>query len=168
MMIKWKLMLATLPYVVAALTCKLVLVKGLGFKGYIDFGEVGLVLTGGVFLIGFMLAGTMADYKESEKLPAELACILETIDETFAQAGVGRPQLDALAGRRAVRATAVAVRDWLYKKLTDEQIFARLTALATTNHEPQRAGAGSHRRLSKPPSASHEIRRVKRRGPASQ
>jgi hypothetical protein len=144
MMIKWKLMLATLPYVVAALTCKLVLVKGLGFKGYIDFGEVGLVLTGGVFLIGFMLAGTMADYKESEKLPAELACILETIDETFAQAGVGRPQLDALAGRRAVRATAVAVRDWLYKKLTDEQIFARLTALATTIHELERAGAGSY------------------------
>jgi UTP-glucose-1-phosphate uridylyltransferase len=36
--------------------------------------------------------------------------------------------------------TAVAVRDWLYKKLTDEQVFARLTALATTIHELERAG----------------------------
>jgi hypothetical protein len=32
-----------------------------------------------VFLIGFLLAGTLADYKESEKLPGELAGRMETI-----------------------------------------------------------------------------------------
>ncbi|MDB4928108.1 MAG: hypothetical protein JWM10_592 [Myxococcaceae bacterium] len=143
-MFKWKLMVSTLPYVAAALVCKLVLVKAVGFKGYIEFAEVGLVLTGGVFLIGFMLAGTMADYKESEKLPAEMACILETIEETFAQAAVGRPQLDETAGRRAVRETAVAVREWLFKKISQEQLFARLTGLATTIHELEKAGAGSY------------------------
>jgi hypothetical protein len=37
------------------------------------------LVTGNVFLIGFMLAGTLADYKESEKLPGELAGRVETI-----------------------------------------------------------------------------------------
>lgn len=143
-MFKWKLMLKTMPYVAAALVAKLVLVKGLGFHGYIEFSEVGLVLTGGVFLIGFMLAGTMADYKESEKLPAEIACTLETLEETFAQAGVGRPQLDAKAGQRAVVETAGAVRDWLFKKVTQAQLFAQLNALGVMAHELEKSGAGSY------------------------
>jgi hypothetical protein len=32
-----------------------------------------------VFLLGFLLAGTLADYKESERLPGELAASVETI-----------------------------------------------------------------------------------------
>jgi hypothetical protein len=32
-----------------------------------------------VFLLGFLLAGTLADYKESERLPGELASSLDTI-----------------------------------------------------------------------------------------
>ena len=144
MLLKWKLMLKTLPYVAAALIAKLVLVKGLGFNGYIEFAEVGLVLTGGVFLIGFMLAGTMADYKESEKIPAELACILETLEETFAQAGVGRPQLDPPAGQRAVLATATAVRAWLFKKITPEQLYQQLSDLGAAVHALELGGAGSY------------------------
>jgi hypothetical protein len=82
-MLKWRLMLTTVPYVLAAVAVKMGLHYGLGFDGVIEFSDMSLVLTGGVFLIGFMLSGTMADYKESEKLPSELACTLETIEETF-------------------------------------------------------------------------------------
>ena len=80
-MIKWKLMLTTLPFVVAALVLRAVLDYVVVFTPVVDFGDVALVLTGGVFLIGFMLSGTMSDFKESEKLPAELACSLETMEE---------------------------------------------------------------------------------------
>jgi hypothetical protein len=31
------------------------------------------IIAGGIFLFGLILTGTMADYKESEKIPAEIA-----------------------------------------------------------------------------------------------
>ncbi len=68
-MLKWKLMVSTLPVVLVLLGLKLVLEHVFGFEGLIDFSDVGIILTSGVFLIGFLLAGTMADYKEAEKLP---------------------------------------------------------------------------------------------------
>lgn len=37
------------------------------------------VIAGGIFLFGLILAGTMADYKESEKIPAEIASACESI-----------------------------------------------------------------------------------------
>lgn len=41
-----------------------------------------MVVSAGVFLIGFMLAGTMADYKESERILGEIVSALESIEET--------------------------------------------------------------------------------------
>ena len=70
---------------------KLLLEHVLGFEGLVDFSDVGIILTSGVFLIGFLLAGTMADYKEAEKLPADLSCTLETLEEIFVLAATGRP-----------------------------------------------------------------------------
>ena len=55
-MLKWKLMVSTLPVVLALLGLKLFLEHVLGFEGLIDFSDVGIILTSGVFLIGFLLA----------------------------------------------------------------------------------------------------------------
>jgi len=98
--LKWKLMLSTLPIVLLLLAVKLFLERVLGFEGLIDFSDVGIILTSGVFLIGFLLAGTMADYKEAEKLPADLSCTLETIEEIFVLAATDRPALDLSTSRR--------------------------------------------------------------------
>ena len=81
--VKWKLMLTTLPITLFILLLKLGIVHGLNYDGLVKFSEIGLVITGGIFLIGFMLAGTMADYKESEKIPSEIACAIETIEDTI-------------------------------------------------------------------------------------
>ena len=43
----------------------------------IEVSDVTVLFTGAFFVIGIILAGTMADYKESEKLPGEAATILE-------------------------------------------------------------------------------------------
>lgn len=39
------------------------------------------LIAGGIFLVSLLLAGTLADYKESEKMPAEIAGSLESIYE---------------------------------------------------------------------------------------
>ena len=39
------------------------------------------VVAGGIFVIGLIVAGTLADYKESEKMPAEIAAALANINQ---------------------------------------------------------------------------------------
>ena len=53
-MIKWRLMVTTLPYVAAVLVVKLVLQFQVGVQGLVEFGDVGMVFTAGVFLLGFL------------------------------------------------------------------------------------------------------------------
>lgn len=143
-MVKWKLMVSTMPFVVAAVACKIFLENVVKFDGIIDFSDVGIVLNGGVFLIGFMLAGTMTDFKESERLPADMACSLEAIEEAFVQAGVGRPAVNVNAGRRAVLQTVTSLLDWLQKRSSKQGHFDALTRLADTLYVIEGQGAGPH------------------------
>ncbi len=140
-MIKWKLMLTTMPYVLVAVALRLILDYVLKFHGVVEFTDVGMVLTGGVFLIGVMLAGTMSDYKESEKLPAEVACVLETMEETVMLAAVTRPAIDTQALQRSVFDMTNAILERLVGKLTPEQLFEKIEGLNWTIHELEKAGA---------------------------
>jgi hypothetical protein len=128
-MIKWKLFISTMPFVVGSIGLKLALERGLGVQGWVEFSDMSLVLTAGTFLTGFMLAGTLADYKEAERLPTELSCILETIEETFAQAAVLRPQVDLPARRGAVLEAGSSLLAWLERRKTSEEMFAALEKL---------------------------------------
>ena len=47
----------------------------------IEISDVSVLFTGAFFVIGLILAGTMSDYKESEKLPGEIASNLEAIED---------------------------------------------------------------------------------------
>jgi hypothetical protein len=136
-------MLTTLPMVAVVLAAKLAMDQA-GFEGLIDFADVGVVLTSGVFLMGFLLAGTMADYKEAERLPAEISSTLETIEEIFVLATTNRPALSLPELRRAVLALTDAIRDWLYKRLTTPQVFAALTELNGVIRKLECGGAGPY------------------------
>jgi hypothetical protein len=74
----WSLSVRVAPLVAAAVVLKLA-VDQLGWDTVELNALYSSLLAGNVFLIGFLLAGTLADYKESEKLPAELAGRAETI-----------------------------------------------------------------------------------------
>ena len=142
-MVKWKLMLTTLPYVAAVFVAKFVLSEILHFKGVVEFSEVGLVLTGGIFLVGFMLAGTMADFKESERLPAEIACTLETLEETLVLAAESK-QLDPAPLRRGVADLLQAITEWLYRKRSHAQLFVALETFTAYPRMLEKSGAGSY------------------------
>lgn len=140
---KWKLLLTTLPYVAVAVGIKVVLEAALGFGGVVDFGDMGLVLTGGIFLIGFMLAGTMADYKEAERLPAEIAGCLEGIEETLDTACASKPALDPVALRASCLATTTTICDWISRKVPVDEVYASLTALEQTARAVEKAGGAT-------------------------
>jgi len=140
-LVKWRLMLTTLP-VVGAVVCLKVFVfdRWLGFGGVLEFSDLTFVLTGGVFLVGFMLAGTMADYKEAERLPGELVCALATIEETFEQAAANKPALDVCELRNLVRDNADAIDAWLHRRANFEKVATALDALARGARQVELAG----------------------------
>lgn len=149
-MIKWRLMVTTMPFVFAALGIKLVLRYGFGFEGIVEFSDIGVVLTGAVFLIGFMLGGTMADYKESEKLPGELACSLEALEECLLHASIAlsakgsAPEtLEPARIHARVIALAGTLRGWLIHNKTQKEILDAITGMHDLIFDAERAGAGS-------------------------
>ena len=143
-MFKWRLMLTTLPYVAAILAAKLVLQFVLGFGGLVDFSDVGIVLTAGVFLLGFLLAGTMADYKEAEKIPADLASTLEAIEEIFVLAATNHPGLDLAGLRRGLLAMTDTIKDWLLKKRSTPEVFDAMSGLNGLIQQLEKEGAGPY------------------------
>jgi hypothetical protein len=142
-MIKWKLMLTTLPVVALVVLLKLVLDQGLGLTGWVDFSDVTAVLTAGAFLVGFMLAGTMADYKESERLPSELVTTLETIDDLITVSAI-KDEFDAAAARRSLVAIGDRILDWLAKRAPIDGVYSAIDAMAPHFQAMDRAGATAH------------------------
>ena len=140
-MLKWRLLLTTLPIVAAVLLVKMVLSRAFHFDGWIDFTDTALVLTGGIFLIGFMLAGTMADYKESEKIPAELAAQLETLEDSLEHAiAVNDTPINRPAVMGVHRAVAQTIYGWLLKRNTQEDMFDSLHRAALTLQDLEKQG----------------------------
>ncbi|HMV43605.1 MAG TPA: hypothetical protein PK079_00125 [Leptospiraceae bacterium] len=142
-MIKWKLMMTTLPYMVVVIAINYLLSNLLQFEGIIDFADVGLVLTGGIFLIGFMLAGTMSDYKESEKLPSEIACTLEALEETI-DAVCASKDLNGKNMKAILFEITSDIYNWFYKKISYEQMFSSLSRLDSVISQMEKVGASSY------------------------
>ncbi len=131
---------------------------GIAWPGIVEFSEVGIVLTAGVFLTGFMLAGVMGDYKESEKLPGDLASILETLEELVVQATVARPGIDPKPLRKAVKELADDLHAWLLRSKTQEQAFAALTRFHAVLQQLEKDGGGAY--ASRGVSELHNLRKV--------
>lgn len=80
---KWSIAIKIIPFVAA--------IGGLKFLFHWQNWEVlelnalfTSLVAGTVFLIGFLISGVLSDYKESEKLPSELAASLRTLhDDTY-------------------------------------------------------------------------------------
>jgi len=81
-----------------------------------------------VFLMGFLLGGVIADFKESEKLPGEVATSLEIMhDEATNMARRGGGDVSLADG---VRDLAGLLRDWFYKKRRTAELMTALGDLS--------------------------------------
>lgn len=68
------------------------------------------VIGGAVFVFGLILAGTLADYKESERIPAEIAAVVASIAEDGRYCAAQFPDFDDTALRRRLHALLIAFR----------------------------------------------------------
>ena len=86
-----------------------------------------------VFLMGFLLSGVMGDFKESERLPGEVAASIEIMFDEAARiarrsSGSG-PDRAADALVSGVRELAASVHDWFYKKQRTATLMSLLGAI---------------------------------------
>ena len=68
------------------------------------------IVAGGIFVIGLIVAGTLADYKESEKMPAEIAAALENIREDCQSIHQTKQEFDLPRLRKSLAAVVAALR----------------------------------------------------------
>ena len=141
--IKWRLMLTTLPITLLILFIKFLIVHGLDYEGLVKFSEIGLVITGGIFLIGFMLAGTMADYKESEKIPSELACAIETIEDTVLLGHSFKGGFDLSEARKQLNEVTESIINWFKHGGSEEDVFRRINSITAIALMMEKAGVGA-------------------------
>jgi hypothetical protein len=80
---KWYILIKVIPILIAIFIAKLIF-------HYYGFEVVGLnalftsIIAATTFLIGFLIAGVISDYKESEKMPGDMVASLEAIyDEAY-------------------------------------------------------------------------------------
>jgi hypothetical protein len=87
------------------------------------------VIAAEVFLIGFILSGTSADFKEAERLPGELAASLETIaDECL----IMDSEIDLPEARKCLSVLAEissSVRWWLMHDTDLDEVIAEVRRL---------------------------------------
>jgi predicted membrane chloride channel (bestrophin family) len=82
-----------------------------------------------VFLLGFLMAGVLADFKESEKLPGELAVSLESISDESEMLYKGKNLNAAKECQEHMRVLVACLKDWFHKKERTRTIFKSLSDL---------------------------------------
>lgn len=125
-MIKWRLLGTTLPLVAFVVALAFVRDNVLYLKGVLEFSEVAPILGAVSLIIGFMLAGVLTDYKESEKIPAEIAVTLETIGDTVQAVQSLSKEADVSSYMPAFRALAFTVEDWFMGRIPVDKCYAAL------------------------------------------
>jgi hypothetical protein len=126
MMLKWKLMLTTLPFVAVILFLVYVRVRLLQLPSVLEFSDTSPIITATALVIGFMLAGIMADYKEGEKLPGEMACALQVIGDCIQMEIEQMTEAESATLKQHYVNLQTVVMNWLLNRETAQNSYLAL------------------------------------------
>lgn len=98
----------------------------------------GSVVTGAFFVIGFILSAVIADYKESEKIPAEIASVLHNMFDDVVAIHAAYPKFKHQAFVRALQDIAASVGKDVRNKTYHTQ--ADISSLSDMFVSMERAG----------------------------
>lgn len=125
---KWSIAFKVLPLVVIVVAFKFV-------AHYNNFEVMELnalftsLVAGTIFLIGFLISGVLSDYKESEKLPSELAASLKTLyDETY----IILKSKDSVTAKEFIEYQKLllgSLMNWFYKKERTKSMLEKISSM---------------------------------------
>jgi predicted membrane chloride channel (bestrophin family) len=124
------LVIKVLPYVALIIAAKL-LAHRLDIE-IIPLNAIFSAMIGAnVFLIGFLISGVLADYKESEKLPGELSGIFFTLADEINFTGIKMADGEFARERlKKVLELAVRTKEWLHKKAKTRDLMLLIEGLS--------------------------------------
>lgn len=125
-MLKWKLLLTTLPIVALVVAIALIRDYVLHLRGIIEFSDVTPLLSGVALIVGLMLAGVLTDFKESEKIPGEIATTLETIGDTVQMVVALDKEGGAVDLESRYHTLVATVEDWFMRRTGVARCYSAL------------------------------------------
>lgn len=87
------------------------------------------IVAANVFLMGFLLSGVLSDFKESERLPGELATALENLAQEIRGIGMANAEANVEPCLLQVRQLGANILDWFHKRQRTTQLLEQLNEL---------------------------------------
>jgi hypothetical protein len=125
---KWSTAIRVLPIAGAAIGLKFV-IHSLGWEVISLSPLFSGLLAATFFLLGFLISGVLTDYKESEKLPGEIAVSLEAIADEAGNLYRARRLAPAKELLARLPELADAIRDWFHGRMETTDLLERVTGL---------------------------------------
>jgi hypothetical protein len=85
------------------------------------------LVAGTIFLIGFLIAGVLSDYKESEKIPSELVATLKTLLDDGYTIYKGKDSQSALNFIVYQKELAGMFKEWFYKNERTSVVLKKIS-----------------------------------------
>jgi len=124
---RWKLAVKTLPFVVVIILWKS-LVHYLWYEFLAMNALFTAIISANIFLIWFLISGVLSDYKESEKIPWDLASSIATMADEGLIIIKNKNSMEAKNYLIHLREFNQSLIDWFYKKERTENLMKQLTA----------------------------------------
>lgn len=125
---KWSIAFKVMPFVILVAILKLLSHK-FGFE-VMELNALFTSLVAGIiFLIGFLITGVLSDYKESEKIPSELAASMKTLYDDTYTIYKGKNSQKALEFIEFQKSFIDSLLDWFHKKERTKSILSKISSM---------------------------------------
>lgn len=125
---KWSLAFKIIPLVVFV-----AIMKFLAHRFHVEVMELNALfsslIAGTIFLIGFLISGVLSDYKESEKLPSELAAALKSLFDDTYTIWKSRNSDKAWQFMEFQKSIMFVLADWFYRKERTKTLLSKVSAM---------------------------------------
>jgi hypothetical protein len=125
---KWAIALRILPLVLLV-----AILKFLSHRFGLEVMELNALFTslvaGTIFLIGFLISGVLTDYKESEKIPSELAGSLRNLFDDSFTIYKGKNSDTAKQFIEFQQTLIASLKEWFYKKERTQSILNKVSQM---------------------------------------
>ena len=140
---KWRLLINALPFALIVVGIRYIVHHQLNVNVEVSFGDTSAVLTGAALILGLMLSGVIADYKESEKLPAAICGGLSGLDN-LAVRGLQVKDQESDWARERIGKMGTAIDEWLHGKTDDATMWSAVGDTSQLIIDLEKAGVPTH------------------------
>jgi len=122
---RWRLAAKTLPFVILIIILKFI-AHDLGFELLTLNSLFTAIISANIFLIGFLISGTLVDYKESEKLPGDLSASLEAMADEGLIIYRAKKSQEAKNYLLKLSQFSKSLLEWFHKKERTDNLMKKL------------------------------------------